>query len=184
MDPIALLTDEHRLIRHALDALEHYADALTLGRDVVPGDLERFVTFIRVFADERHHGKEENILFDTMVEQGFPREGGPIAVMLAEHDQNRVLTRAMAEGIGREAQWSDAERTKVANAARAYVELLRQHIWKEDNVLYPMAANHLQPGAFEHVAAECERFERSRRDDERAQFEAVVGQLSERYSAY
>ncbi|MGD0266766.1 MAG: hemerythrin domain-containing protein, partial [Candidatus Methylomirabilota bacterium] len=36
-----------------------------------------------------HHGKEENLLFKTMVDRGFPRQGGPIAVMLHEHETGR-----------------------------------------------------------------------------------------------
>ena len=107
MDPIALLTEEHRLILSALDALEGYAAALQAGRPVPAGDLDLFVDFIRNFADRRHHGKEEDILFETMVASGFPRESGPIAVMLMEHDQNRGLTAEMAARAGRESEWTE-----------------------------------------------------------------------------
>ena len=40
-------------------------------------ELSRFVRFIREFADVRHHGKEENFLFEAMMAGGFPRDGGP-----------------------------------------------------------------------------------------------------------
>jgi hemerythrin-like domain-containing protein len=183
MDPIALLTEEHRLILKGLEALEGYANRLSGADPAEPGDLARFVDFIRTFADGRHHGKEENILFDTMVAQGFPREGGPIAVMLMEHDQNRELTREMAAGIGREADWTQGERDAVAEAALGYVHLLRSHIWKEDNILYPMATNQLPGFAYEKIANACRAFEQERGEDEAARYAAAVEELWIRYAA-
>ena len=102
MDPIDLLMDEHRLILSALDALDGYARRLRRNEPVERGELARFVSFIRDFADARHHGKEEDILFATMVEQGFPREAGPVAAVLAEHEETRAWLYA------EETRWPDA----------------------------------------------------------------------------
>ncbi len=180
-DPIQMLMTEHQLILKALDALEGFATALDRGTDPQPGDLGRFVDFIRRFADARHHGKEEEILFDTMVACGFPREGGPIAVMFAEHEQNRAFTAIMAEGVGREAEWTAHDRTRVAAASHAYVELLRGHIWKEDNILYPMAANHLPETAYSDVASACAAFEERQEATSLEGWTATVAELAARY---
>jgi hypothetical protein len=53
--------------------------------------------FFRNFADRCHHSKEEDELFPKMVEHGIPKEGGPIGVMLMEHDQGRAFVRGMSE---------------------------------------------------------------------------------------
>ncbi len=180
-DPIQMLMTEHQLILAALDALEGFATALDQGRAPQPGDLGRFVDFIRLFADGRHHGKEEQILFDTMVDYGFPREGGPIAVMLADHEQNRGFTAIMAEGVGREAEWSAHDRTRIAAAAHAYVDLLRGHIWKEDNILYPMAANHLPEAAYSDIANACAAFEERQEPAALERWTAAVAELAARY---
>ena len=68
---------EHRLIERTLDALaaSPTRSACKAGDD--KEELQRFVTFIRGFADAHHHGKEEDILFAAMVEAGFPRQAGP-----------------------------------------------------------------------------------------------------------
>lgn len=181
MDPIDLLTAEHQLILSALDALDGYARRVRRNEPVERGDLARFVSFVRGFADGRHHGKEEEILFAAMVEQGFPRDAGPIAVMLAEHEENRALTRAMADAIERDGAWSDAERRRLAEAALAYADLLRRHIWKEDNVLYPMARTNLDPAAYAQVGDACAAFERGR-EEEGAAARATIEELRNRYA--
>jgi hemerythrin-like domain-containing protein len=162
MDPIETLMNEHRLIERGIDALLSFADEVRRKRSDEKEELGQFVTFIREFADGIHHGKEENILFATMVEAGFPGDGGPIAVMLMEHAEGRGYVQALAELQLQDAAWSDEDRQALADAAYGYGDLLRQHIHKEDAILYPMAEQRLPPHLMNRVADECERFEASR----------------------
>ncbi len=121
------LRDEHVLILRALDVLEA---ALERATPLSPGWWAQLLTWLRAFADQNHHAKEETGLFPALERAGVPREGGPIATMLAEHDEGRALIRAM-DGAPDEAAR--------AAAARRYVSLLRAHIAKENDVLFPMA---------------------------------------------
>ena len=157
MDAISLLMDEHQTILRALDALDAYAGEVARGAGD-PAELERFVRFIREFADARHHGKEEDILFAAMVRAGFPSQGGPIAVMLMDHDAGRAHVAAMARFVGG-APWSDADRAAIVSAASGYADLLRSHIMKEDQILYPMAQARLPDAALEQVDRDCATFE-------------------------
>ncbi len=92
MQPTDILMDEHRLIEKALDAMVAWVTALdATSESDDKAELARFVSFIQGFADTYHHGKEEDILFVAMVDHGFPRQAGPIAAMLHEHDQGRSL---------------------------------------------------------------------------------------------
>jgi hemerythrin-like domain-containing protein len=59
--------------------------------------MEGLIEFFRSYADRTHHGKEEDLLFPAMIEKGFSREQGPIHCMLADHEHNRALTRAITE---------------------------------------------------------------------------------------
>jgi hemerythrin-like domain-containing protein len=162
MDAIETLMNEHRLIERALDALVSFADEIRRKTTDDKEELGRFVTFIREFADACHHGKEEDILFAAMVEEGFPREGGPIAVMLFEHDQGRAFVKRLADLSAQGAAWSDDDRQKVAEAAYGYANLLGGHIHKEDAILYPMAEQRLPPDVLERVSADCERYEQEK----------------------
>ncbi len=74
----------------------------------------------------------------TMAENGFPLEGGPISVMLLEHEQGRKLTRAMHEATLKLVD-DPAARVAVIENALGYAALMKQHIMKETNVLFPMA---------------------------------------------
>ena len=159
MDAIETLMNEHRLIERAIDALTAFADQVRRKNTDDKEELGRFVTFIRDFADGCHHGKEEDILFATMVEAGFPRDGGPIAVMLMEHEEGRAQVRDLAELAAQATPWTVEDRQRLAEAAYGYGNLLRQHIHKEDAILYPMAEQRLPPHLMNRVADECERFE-------------------------
>jgi hemerythrin-like domain-containing protein len=158
VDAIDLLMDEHQLILRALDALDAFvAKQGRAGDD--RAELSRFVRFIREFADLRHHGKEEDFLFEAMIAGGFPRDAGPIAVMLMDHGAGRAHVAAMAGKAEQAGPWSDADRTAMAEASLGYSSLLRGHIRKEDQILYPMARQRLPEGALARVDRECAAFE-------------------------
>jgi hemerythrin-like domain-containing protein len=127
--PTDRLRDEHRVILRALDLLETAAGRPAGGAHVPDAWWAELAAWFADFADRNHHGKEEGALFPAMVKAGVPQEGGPVGVMLAEHAEGRALVRTLAAG-------SEAERVR---AAREYVALLRAHIAKEHDVLFPLA---------------------------------------------
>jgi hemerythrin-like domain-containing protein len=121
MEPIELLMTEHRLIERGLDAMNGWLTALSPETDSDDKEeLARFVSFIRGFADAYHHGKEEDILFVAMVDHGFPRDVGPIPVMLREHDQGRSLVSVL-EGLAKQpVTWSEQDRDTLARTVREF----------------------------------------------------------------
>ncbi len=173
MEAIDILMGEHRLIERVCGALVSFADEARRGGMDGRGELDRFVTFIRELADGRHHGKEEKILFAAMVEAGFPRAGGPIAVMLMEHDQGRSHVRALAELAAGPAPWTAADGETLAAAARGYADLLRAHIQKEDLILYPMAQQRLPREILDRIDADCRAFQA--REEETGEYGRLLG---------
>ncbi len=156
--PTQILKDEHTLILQALDGVERKLAALEAGAAPDRCYFEKAVKFIRTFADECHHGKEEDLLFKTMVDRGFPLQGGPIAVMLSEHETGRAYIREMAEAAAAIGQ-DPAATQKIIRNGRGYIQLLRPHIDKENMILYPMADNMLSPNDQAYLGAAFERFE-------------------------
>ncbi|MBI4346289.1 MAG: hemerythrin domain-containing protein [Elusimicrobia bacterium] len=132
-----ILQAEHRNIERMLIVLEGLGRKLPGGGVPAP-DLEDAVRFVREYADKLHHGKEEAILFAEMEKAGFPHDAGPIAVMLAEHEEGRAYVRELAAAAERLKSGGEAGGAAAFAAAR-YVGLLREHIQKEDTCLYPMA---------------------------------------------
>jgi len=157
--PTQVLMEEHTLILQALDALERKIAQVESGAPADRAYFEKAVEFLRTFADKCHHGKEENLLFKTMVEEiGMPRHGGPIAVMLSEHELGRSLIRGIADGaaaLGKD----PAAAKQVIESGRAYIQLLRGHIDKENTILFPMADQFMGPEDQERLSAEFVRFE-------------------------
>ena len=183
MDAVETLMNEHRTIERVLDALVGFSEDTVRRGTTEKEELARFVTFVREFADACHHGKEEDILFTAMVDSGFPRNGGPIAVMLHEHDQGRALVQILRARAEQPAAWSDADRQEIAEVARGYSAMLHAHIHKEDAVLYPMAEQHLPPEVMEEVSADCERFEAEKTGSgEHERLHALAESLVARYA--
>jgi len=131
---IADLMNEHEAILSAIQILERMMVVIEKAPSVDTKDIHDFIGFLKEFADKCHHGKEEGLLFPVLVGAGVPDKGGPIGVMLAEHAQGRQLIRDMEESIS-----PDVSRVKLAQAAGAYATLLRNHIQKENMMLFPMA---------------------------------------------
>ena len=155
MEAIETLMNEHRLIERVCDALEGYATAAARRPVEDREELAKFVTFIGGYADGHHHGKEEDILFAAMVQAGFSREFGPVAVMLAEHDRGRACVANLRRLSEQPQPWSDEDRGVLLESALGYASLLHGHIQKEDAILYPMAEQRLPAETLEGVDSAC-----------------------------
>jgi hemerythrin-like domain-containing protein len=160
MEATDILMDEHRLIEHVLGALERRARALQQGAAVRIEFFLDAVDFIRNFADGCHHRKEEGALFPAMIEAGIPKENSPIAVMLGEHEQGRIFNRGMEKAAKAIQAGGTGDREDLIRNALGYTALLRQHIRKENEILFPMAVRVIPPAAQNKLAAEFERIER------------------------
>lgn len=132
------LRDEHRWILKVAGVMEKI-----LSREPEAGldldAMEDCVSFVRLFADACHHGQEEDLLFPELEALGMPRNAGPLAVMLHEHEMGRSYARAMVKALPGARKGAEEDRKILVNAANGYIQLIRGHIHKEDNVLFNMA---------------------------------------------
>lgn len=166
-----VLRAEHRAIGRMLEVAGAVAAGLRRGNTGEGATLEKLIDFFRNFTDRCHHRKEEDVLFPLLVEKGVPVQNGPIGVMLDEHQRGRAFIAQMVRGL-------EDLRAGVAGAAEAlagdvdgYVSLLREHIAKEDGVLFPLA---------DRMLAEAEQRELSGRFNEIEEKEMGEG-VHERY---
>jgi hemerythrin-like domain-containing protein len=137
------LTKEHQLILKYVDLMERYAKT-SLKNPNATNFLETandLIEFIHEFADHFHHAKEENILFRYLDAPGVLTHCNPIPQMLLEHSKAREFVRNMEKAMQTKdinGLWSNAGQ---------YARLLKEHIYKEDNILYPMAESGLSDEA-------------------------------------
>ncbi|MCF7669548.1 MAG: hemerythrin domain-containing protein [Verrucomicrobia bacterium] len=178
---IDILEDEHRLIKLVLESLITFADSVGEGDSGARAHLGEYTVFFRNFADKYHHGKEEEMLFHEMQRYGFSKEQGPLAVMFIEHDEGRRLVSALADIAQRNAPWSSDEIGEVKSAATALFSLLGSHIYKEDNILYPMALQTLPAGELERLSEDCDIFAERWSGIGYSEMTAMAGRLIEKY---
>jgi hemerythrin-like domain-containing protein len=148
------LKKEHDAILSALQILESMNGQMAAGTKVPREDIAGFVGFLKEFADKCHHGKEEGILFPALTKAGVSEQGGPVGVMLSEHAQGRQLIKDMETAV-----FSTPDYGQFVKSAEGYSSLLKAHIQKENNVLFPTAEKVLAGGQLEDIYDQFEEHE-------------------------
>jgi len=87
-------------------------------------------------ATEKHFQKEERVMFEEF-EQKTGMVQGPTAMMRHEHTQMRNLMQQMGEAIDAD------DKDRFFSLSETLMILLQQHNMKEEQMLYPMAQQHL-----------------------------------------
>lgn len=104
-------------------------------------DCDTIISLIRNFADSFHHAKEENLLFPLLATKGFSPEQGPVAVMLNDHATGRNFVKGMREALEGLRDNENGAQKRLFENMSGYINLLRAHISKENNILFRMADN-------------------------------------------
>ena len=141
--PTEVLSDEHRVIERVLAAVQKLL-AVPAAQSL--GHWKKALDFISNFADQCHHLKEEKLLFPAMEAHGIPLEGGPIGVMLMEHEEGRSHVRAMRAAVEGLERGETGGVESLLSHARGYLRLLKEHIQKEDEILFMIADDCIPPG--------------------------------------
>ncbi|MEN6622843.1 MAG: hemerythrin domain-containing protein [Smithella sp.] len=128
------LINEHEEILSGLEILKKASEPVRTNKEAPLKDLIEIVQFLRLFVDKCHHGKEEELLFPAMEKAGIPKENGPIGQMLLEHEQGRQYMEAIDKTITEKGILQEA----FIKNADEYIYLLRNHIEKENVILFPM----------------------------------------------
>jgi hemerythrin-like domain-containing protein len=161
LKPTDVLRHEHKIILVALTAMEKQAKAIEATGKVDGEKTDKMLDFFRNFTDRCHHTKEEKYLFVALEQRGMRHDVGPIAVMLAEHQHGRNRLKAVNDALTKARAGDRPAIRQVRENLAAYVKLLKEHITKEDNVLFVMAEQVLThqdqktlSAAFEKVEAD------------------------------
>jgi len=133
-----LLMQEHKLILRALDVLDAVADSMESTGTADQADVDKVLNFLRWFADAHHQAKEETILFPAL-KRAAASQDRPVEHLSKEHEQERAFVEDLETNL-RLAKFSDfVSRAKRLNSS------LRNHIYKEDRILFAIADELLSP---------------------------------------
>src|SRR3989338_5741271 len=131
--PTKILSSEHQNILKVISVVIKECDALEAGKDLDKTFFMKAIDFIRNYADKFHHAKEEDVLFVELCKDSAQMHCNPTPQMLFEHDLGRNFVKNMEEGL------EENNGKKVVDNARGYAQMIQEHIFKEDSILYPMA---------------------------------------------
>ena len=176
------LKNEHEGIKVMLRVLQTVAEKFKRVERVNSEHLDGILEFLSVFVDKCHHGKEEEFLFPALETAGVPSKGGPIGVMLNEHEQGRKLVARLKEAMTVYKSGVNENTSSAQMIIDEYVTLLTQHIIKENTVLFPMADAKLDSKKDTELFEAFEQLERERigvgKHDE---FHVLLDQLKDTY---
>src|SRR5262245_46187281 len=182
MEPIEILKNEHRIIEQVLSCLDRISANCVAARKLDAQAARDALDFFRSFADGCHHRKEEDYLFPALEARGLPAQAGPTAVMRSEHVEGRRHIQAMDGAIVAAARGDNSALDTFARHAQAYVRLLREHIAKEDNCLFPMANASLSPTDQQTLLEAFHGAERAENNTEKHErFIHLADKLAERF---
>lgn len=140
--PTDILREEHKNVLQKLDALEDVINRLH-EKGAIAAQLKDLAFFFN--SDFwTHFAKEEEGLFPEL-EKFIPRDAGPVGVMLMEHDDLRKTNAEIQQATDEYLSGSDSLQTSAVlqNLGSHFIMVLRDHIYKEDNILFMMADMHL-----------------------------------------
>lgn len=140
MHPIDILKAEHEEILKNLDALENVMgevrDSEKFGE--IKNEVKKLEHIAHVFLEaESHYKREEDVLFPLIEKHGIE---GPTQVMRMEHEELRKKKKELeniANSVGI-MEFNDFI-SKLEENGGYILSVLREHISKENNILYPMA---------------------------------------------
>ncbi|MCK5068978.1 MAG: hemerythrin domain-containing protein, partial [Desulfocapsa sp.] len=173
------LVAEHEMIERAMEVLKTNLDQVSSGKQdkVQTG---RAIDFLLEFGDKIHNIKEEQFLFPLMGKRGAPTEGGPIGVMLLEHDLERKLLLKMQMALDTLSTSSDDEKAVFVKEGLDYLTIRAEHIWKENDILYNMARQILTEDDFAYLLKEFQNSDLQHYGEEAsAKFTAMLEEVEE-----
>ncbi|MGD0589861.1 MAG: hemerythrin domain-containing protein [Bacteroidota bacterium] len=178
MKPTEILMHEHTIVLKMLEGAERVAQTIETTHEVNVEKIGKIIDFSRNFTDGCHHAKEEKHFFPRLQERGMSKEQGPIAVMLHEHRIGRELIRSLEQALYDHKLGKIDAAGRITQFIRQYIELLRAHIAKENNVLFPMSGRYLtteDQSSLERAFNELEERETGKGEHER--FHRIANEL-------
>ena len=176
-DFIRELKHDHHVIQQVVAGMSAVAELLDSGKRVDPSVLADLVQFLRVFADQCHHQKEEQHLFPLLATKDNGSARRELESLEREHRSAKQLVGRLAKVATVYIYNPTAVRYRVIDLLEQLVELYPAHIWKEDFLLFPLAQQNLSPAEQQILEDRFEDVEREVGEDVHAGFEMLARKL-------
>jgi len=174
--------NEHQLIKQVLHCLEQIARRCRTVGTLEQQPAQEAMRFFREYADGYHHQKEESVLFPLLEAKGLTEESSLTGDLIAEHALGRFHVDAMEEALSGAVAGDPAAVERFVRHARDYVRMLRRHIRREDDFLFPMADVAMEQDERASLLTSFEEITGAERFRGKLElYEQVADRLAERY---
>ena len=181
MNAIEVLIEEHNNIEIMLKIIRKASLAILEGAEVDYDDFNKMIYFVRNYADDHHHKKEEIMLFNRMVDEiGETAEKVVKYGMLVEHDLGRLYISSLSEALENYKNGNNEAKLDIIANAVSYTNLLQRHIYKENNVVFRFGERELNKDTIEIINNECEEFELEFRQNKKENL-SILKELMDKY---
>jgi hemerythrin-like domain-containing protein len=133
------LRNEHRKALRLLAAFRRYLSELARSDILDSREPSGLIDFLAESLFQRHEEKEEGILLPELSRMGLSWSDGVLARIRQEHRQGRYLLRSLRQSMRQEDEWSREDRAHFLSVAGTWVDFLRDHMMREEQVLFPFA---------------------------------------------
>ena len=176
-----ILRREHQSIKEALNFAEGVSIKIERGEQIAVEILAKVTDFFRLFVDRCHHSKEEAVFFPRLESRGVRTWGGPLGMMLMEHERARGLIQEMSEAAEAYRLDGGTAGKRWARAAWDYSGLMQEHFGKEEEVLFRMADRVLNPEEQDAIITDFENLKtekigRGKHQEIEAMMKALIAQ--------
>ncbi|HSO12593.1 MAG TPA: hemerythrin domain-containing protein [Anaerolineales bacterium] len=135
--------DQDLIIRF-LDVFGGGAAILSGNKQARPGFFIFAHTFIQEYIEAGFFKKEE-LLIETLKNNGFSQEEGPVGAMLAEQKKSRDAAEHLLSAVKGWQGGDEEARVEVGWAASEYTATLRQHLDRLKNLIFPLLEQNISP---------------------------------------
>jgi len=170
-----LLMADHEQTEQVIDALEKK----WLEKKPAADTVKKAIRYFSEFADACHNQKEEQHLFPRLSAAGIPRQSGPLGVMLMEHERSKQLLAEFCDLGNRYVAGETAVADDLVKVFLEYGALLKNHYWKENDILYPMGRKVLGPEEDAAIVKGIEELEASLGADTRKTYQKLAREITE-----
>jgi hemerythrin-like domain-containing protein len=138
--PIGPLMIEHRLIERMILVMGNEIERIQTSKTANPKFIDTAANFIRTYADQCHHGKEEKILFrDLQKKKLKPNDKQIMDELVQEHILGRKLTGQLVEAKNKYIAGDRTALVTIIDVMQQLVDFYPKHIEKEDKVFFKSA---------------------------------------------
>jgi hemerythrin-like domain-containing protein len=178
MMPVGPLMKEHRLIERMIKIMDKKLNIMEQKKEADLFFIDTAVDFIKNYADKRHHGKEEDILFkDLGKKQLTPEHKRIIDELVKEHIMGRNNVKKIIEGKESYVQGNKNALKDISENIRILIKFYPKHIEKEDKHFFIPCMNYFTQQERDIMLKEGEEFDKKLAQID---YEKIVKQLEEK----